>query len=153
GSVVPGTPWSLADVDARPAPLYLRPGDNEIWFLPVAHYGVPGLDRVLLALATLELRPGGYDQSGFDAALFAQEPAVKLSLAWRQSQPATVDVTLPAGVLLSTGAGTASDLVRREQTGQALDRGVDTLAAAGVVTTVHLAPFIDTQPHRDYLTR
>jgi hypothetical protein len=151
-TVTPGTPWSAADVELTPRALRLQPGDNRLWFLPVAHYDAPGLDRVLLALATLDLRQGVFDETRFDNALFDQPPAVAVSLAWRETTPATVDLTLPAGLLLARRDHTDDALALRTDTADALHRGVDTLAAAGVHTTVTLAPFAETQPHRDHQT-
>jgi hypothetical protein len=149
--VVPGAAWTPADTGPA-QPLTLAPGENTLWFLSVAHFGAPGLDRVLLALASLDLTEGRWDASRFDAALFAQEPAVALAVAWHETQPATVAVDLPGGGLLARAGHTAAALTLREQVGTALDAGVDTLAAAGVATAVRLAPLQETAPQTDFLT-
>ena len=148
--VVPGQPWALSD--AQPArPLTLARGGNDMWFLTVAHHDSPGLDRVLLALADLELTQGAYDAARLDHALFAQDAAVRVSAAWRETTPAAVHVTLPAGYLLSKGAA-ATALPARDRLGTALGDGLNRLSAAGVDATGELAPFRETQPQSEYLT-
>ncbi|WP_163602939.1 hypothetical protein, partial [Klebsiella pneumoniae] len=65
---VPGEAWSPTQV-ATPAPaLTLKRGNNMLWFLPVAHYDVEGLDRFLLALPDLNLAQGRWDSGLFDQA-------------------------------------------------------------------------------------
>ncbi|HEX8001080.1 MAG TPA: hypothetical protein VF519_00125 [Mycobacteriales bacterium] len=149
--VVPGVPWDAADVDATPRPLTLDRGANVLWYLPVAHYDSPGLDRVLLALASLDLRQGRWDEARLDKALFHQEPAAILSVAWTETLPATVVVTLPGGALLARRGTTDEALADRGELERALDLGVDRLSAAGVRTSVRMAPFAETQAQEDRL--
>jgi hypothetical protein len=148
--VVPGTAWD--DVDATPTPLRLLPGANELWFLPVAHYDSPGLDRVLLALASTDLRQGRYEESTFDSALFAMDPAATVTVGWTETAPATVHIELDGGGLLSRAGGLDAAIAVRDELAVALDHGVDALAAAGVRTEVTIAPLRETQPQTDYLT-
>jgi hypothetical protein len=150
--LTPGQPWQRTDVDPAPTPITLQRGANELWFLPVAHYGAPGLDRVLLALAGLELTQGRYDQSSFDAALFVMDPGVAVTVGWTESAPATVLIELPGGGLLSRAGRRDAAYAVRDDLGRALDQGVGGLAAAGVRTAVTLAPFREEQPQTDYLT-
>ncbi|HEY1178243.1 MAG TPA: hypothetical protein VGF17_18970 [Phytomonospora sp.] len=149
--VEPGQPWTLAESLPAGEPLILARGDNDLWFLTVAHHDSPGLDRVLLAMADLELTQGAYDTARLDHALFAQEPAVAIAASWRETTPAAVRVTLPAGTLL-TRRDTEPGLTVREQTGTALAAGLARLSVAGVETSVDLAPFRETQPQQAYLT-
>ncbi|MEV0644066.1 hypothetical protein AB0I28_02260 [Phytomonospora sp. NPDC050363] len=149
--VQPGEPWSPAEASPTGAPFTLARGVNDLWFLTVAHHDSPGLDRVLLALADLDLTQGAYDIARLDHALFAQDPAVTVSAVWRENAPATVRVTLPAGTLLTRHAADPG-LAVREQTGTALAAGLARLSVAGVDTSVDLAPFRETQPQRAHLT-
>jgi len=149
--VEPGQPWTLAESLPAGDPLTLARGDNDLWFLTVAHHDSPGLDRVLLAMADLELTQGAYDTARLDHSLFAQEAGVAVSAVWAETTPAAVRVTLPAGTLL-TRHDAAPGLNVREQTGIALDGGLARLSVAGVETTVDLAPFRETQPQQAYLT-
>ena len=82
--LTPGVPWSVADTETDVRALQLLPGGNDIWFLPVAHYGVAGLDRVLLALADLDLQQGRWDKTTFDHSLFYQDPGVLIDLVWTE---------------------------------------------------------------------
>jgi hypothetical protein len=149
--VVPGVAWDATAIDETPTALSLDPGANVVWYLPVAHYGLPGLDRVLLALASLDMRQGRWDETAFDRALFHQDAAAVLTVEWAERQPATVDVTLPGGALLAPRGATEEAVADREELERALDLGVDRLSAAGVRTTVRMAAFAETQGHDDRL--
>lgn len=148
--VTPGTVWE--DTDTTRTPLMLRPGPNELWFLPVAHHDSPGLDRVLLALASTDLTQGRYEESTFDGSLFATDPAVVVDVGWTETEPATVHIELGGGGLVSRSGRLDAALAVRDELAAALARGVDAVAAAGVRTTVTIAPFRDTQPQTDHLT-
>lgn len=149
--VVPGTPWEASDVGA-PRALLLEPGANDVWFLPVAHFDVPGLDRALLALAGLDLTEGRWDQSAFDHALFYLDPAAYLDLSWFERLPATVEVDLDAGWLQSPSGDLDDALEAREQLVGSVGTGVSRLAAAGVAAEVRFRPLHDSQRQLDHLT-
>ena len=145
----PGTPWDGEDTPARA--ITLARGDNELWFLPVAHYDALGLDRFLLALAELRLTQGRWDSAVFDHALFYQEPAIALFLTWIETQPATFEIRLPARWLVSRAGELEESLAERDRLALSLDRAVDRLRASGVRGTVRPAPFDDIQPQSDHL--
>jgi hypothetical protein len=149
--VVPGQPWGAADIAAVPAGLRLALGANDLWFLPVAHFDHPGLDRALLALADLELEQGRWDQSRFDHALFAQEPAVGVDLVWVESTPASVRIDLDGAALLTLSGQLDEGFEARDQLESSLRQGVQSLAAAGVATEVRLRPLTSSQRQRDHL--
>jgi len=148
----PGTPWQNSSVMQPARALTLKRGSNDLWFLPVAHYDTLGLDRFLLSLADLIIKQGRFGQSGFDQALFYQEPAVILRVSWLEVQPAKFDVRLPAGSLISKAGGLEKALTDRDALGTSLDEGVRKLRAAGVASTVSLLPFAEVQGQLDLLT-
>jgi hypothetical protein len=150
--LVPGVPWDASQALSPARPLVLDRGVNDLWFLPVAHYDVRGLDRALLALADLALKQGRWDETEFDASLFAQDPALALHLSWVETTPATLHIDLPGGLLRSRAGESQAAMAAREQLEFALDQGVDRLAAAGVVSQVRLRPFASAQRQRDRLT-
>lgn len=149
--VTPGTPWTPGQVREPAQPMTLARGANDLWFLPLAHHDTRGLDRFLLALADLLMQQGRYDQSRFDHAIFDQEPAVIVDVTWQETQPATVQVGLPAGLLLSARGRSAEALEARAALGRALTDGVGRLKAAGVDARVELCPFTEGQTQMDFL--
>jgi hypothetical protein len=149
--VVPGTPWTAAQIDATPRALRLERGTNALWFLPVAHLDVEGLDRFLLALPDLTRAEGHWDSGTFDSAVFYQQPAVLLRALWRETRPAAFEIRLPAGTLLSRAGELDQALEARAQLGQSLDEGVDKLRAAGVSSRVVMQPFVEAQPSSERL--
>jgi hypothetical protein len=151
-NVAPGTPWSPSHVDATPRPLTLAPGPNDMWFLPVAHYDVPGLDRFLLALPDVDLSDGRFDLATLDHAIFYEPPAAQLWATWRENQPARFEVQLPAGALLGEAGKLDTTLKARGELADSLDEAVDKLRAAGVRSSVKLRPYAETQGARDRLT-
>jgi hypothetical protein len=150
--VTPGTPWSTADVSAPPQALSLRPGRNDMWFLPVAHFDAPGLDRAMLALAGLDMTEGRWDESFFDHALFYADPAVYLDLAWQEAPPATVLVDLDAATLTNDAGRRDDAFEAREQFAGSVEGGIRALAAAGVRAEVRMRPLYDSQRQLDHLT-
>jgi hypothetical protein len=149
--VTPGTPWLAADVSAPPSALFLQPGANELWFLPVATFDAPGLDRALLALAGLDMTEGRWDESFFDHALFYVDPAAHLDVGWQETPPATVLVDLDAGALLNFAGRRDDALEAREQFAGSVGAGIRALAAAGVVAEVRMRPLHDSQRQLDHL--
>ena len=143
----PGTPWTAEDTPADA--ITLTRGDNELWFLPVAHFDALGLDRFLLALADLRLTEGRWDSAVFDHALFYVEPAVQLHVTWIETQPATFEVRLPAGWLQSRTGELDESIEERERLGLSLDRAIGGLRASGVRGSARLDPFTAIQPQGD----
>ncbi len=135
----------------HPQAMHLARGENDLWFLPLAHFDTPGLDRYLLALAGDTLRTGRFDVTGFDGALFAQPPAVSATLLWAEAAPATFEVHLPAWALLARAGGTEAAVAARDRLGTGLDTAVARAAAAGVATTVQLDALPERQASRDRL--
>ncbi len=150
--VTPGTPWSRADVSSPPQALSLRPGRNDMWFLPVAHFDAPGLDRAMLALAGLDMTEGRWDESLFDHALFYADPAAYLDLAWQEAPPATVLVDLDAGSLTNKSGRRDDAFEAREQFAGSVEAGIRSLAAAGVRAEVRMRPLHESQRQLDHLT-
>lgn len=161
--LVPGQAWSRDTVDPAPKAIRMVRGENRMWFLPIAHYNSPGLDRYLLALADLMLKQGRYDQTGYDRSLFYQSPAAQLRVSWVETRPATFEIQLPAGTMLSpeppVTAITPQDrqnwLARwhenREQLLVSLNQGVRKLRGAGIDAEVKMLPLSDTQRQHDRL--
>ncbi len=150
-AVTPGTAWANTQVEQPAKALVLQRGKNDLWFLPIAHFDQQGLDRFLMALADLLLKQGRFDETGFEAALFFQEPAVLFSLAWTEIQPASFDLNLPAGAMVSPREQLEEALVERERLSFSLNLGVQKLKAAGVKGRVELMPFHEMQSQRDFI--
>jgi len=146
-----GRPWTPEEAESPAPALTLAPGPNELWFLPVAHYDEPGLDRVLLALADLDLRQGRWDETTFGHSLFYQDPAAVAQLLWQETTPATVQVDLDASTLRSPAGALDESMENRDQLAASLDEGVSSLAAAGVAADVRLRPLATSQRQRDRL--
>lgn len=149
--VTPGQPWTEADVTAPPRALTLRPGHNDLWFLPVAHYDEPGLDRALLALAELTMTQGRWDRSSFDQALFYQDPAVYLDLVWDERPAATIRIDLDAGSLRSPAGQLDEAYEAVDQLTGSVEAGIASLVAAGVAADVRFRPLHDSQRQLDHL--
>ncbi len=129
----------------------LAPGDNELWFLPLAHFDTPGLSRFLLALADDALRTGRFDQTLYDESLFAQQPRVAASVAWVEVAPASLELVVPGQALSTLPEDTEAGLAARERLAVGLGSALDRCAAAGVATAVVLARHHDAQPSADRL--
>jgi hypothetical protein len=147
----PGRVWSPDQIDATPQALHLARGENQLWFLPVAHFDVRGLDRVLLALADLDMRQGRFDEARFDRALFHQHACALLRLLWVETQPARFSMLLPAAALLSVPGRLTEALAAREQLAFALDASVDRLRPVGIGADVELSPLREAQGQQDAL--
>ncbi|GFG52574.1 hypothetical protein CQY20_09200 [Mycolicibacterium agri] len=150
--VTPGTPWRQADVSSPPRALSLLPGANDLWFVPVAHFDAPGLDRALLALAGLDMTEGRWDETFFDHALFYADPAAYLDLSWRETPPATVLVDLDASALTNSSGRRDDAMQAREQFAGSVQDGIRRLTAAGVRAEVRMRPLHDSQRQLDHLT-
>jgi hypothetical protein len=156
----PGTPWD-EPVDGNWPPakaLRLVRGENDLWFLPVAHFDELGLDRFLLALPDLLLQQGRFDETSFDRSLFYQDPALVLRVSWIETEPASFEIHLPAGGLLGrVHEGETTELARaraqadRDHLALSLGDGAQKLKAAGVRASVELDSFSETQRQLDVL--
>ncbi len=151
-NVVPGRPWGGGEITTPALAPILEPGVNRLWFFPLAHYDEAGLDRFLMSLPDLRLTQGRYDQTPLNHSLFYQPPAVILYTLWRENQPATFEVKLPAGRLLSEPERLPEALDAVERLDFSLNSGVRRLAAAGVRSSVTLEPLLERQPLGDFLT-
>lgn len=147
----PGVSWTAADAQRPAQALNLKPGENNIWFLPVAHYNQPGLDRALLALADLSLQQGRWDETRLDQSLFYQDPLMILWASWQESQPASIEITVPGGILINAAGRTETALENRDRLQFSLNLGIQKIKAAGVSATTRLLAFSDVQPSRDAL--
>lgn len=150
-ALVPGDAASL--VAAAPRPLELARGANDLWFLPLAHYDVPGLDAVLLALADLALKLGRWDETDFDHALFYMDPVGRLQFAWAETAPATMTLTIPGGRIAHAPDGVEDALQALGQLEDGLSRGLDRLAAAGIRSSVAVNRNRERQGMGDRLAR
>jgi len=151
-NVVPGEPWTTPQVQTPARTLRLMRGENRLWFLPVAHYDLLGLDRFLLALADLALEQGRWDEAELDHSVFYQDAAVKLAASWIESEPASFEVHVPVQSVRRSplASGTAEE--ERERLRGAIELGIKRLKAAGVRSTVHSQVFAEVQGQADYLT-
>lgn len=155
--IVPGDADSIVGSAAPAQPLTLTRGSNDLWFLPLAHFDVPGLDRVLFALASTEMKQGRWDETTFwnpddgSGSIFAQPAQASLQLAWAESTPATIELRIPAGTMRHADGGVDAALTARENLDVALEIALDQLSAAGIATSATLAPRRDYQHMHDTL--
>lgn len=149
-SLVPG-PDGPGGMSETPQSSLLARGDNEFWFLPLAHYQTPGLGRFLLALADDALRTGRFDSTVFDDSLFAQRPEVGALIAWVEARPAAFEIHLPAHALFAPPNGTVSAMAAKDRLELGLDVAVSRAAAVGVEAEVTLDTLAERQPGRDRL--
>lgn len=147
----PGDADSL--VSEPPRPLELACGANDLWFQPLAHYDVPGLDSLLLALADLTLKPGRWDETGFDRSLFYMDPVGQIQFAWAETAPATMTLAVPAGQIAHPAEGIEPAVEAMALLHDGLSSGLDRLAAAGIRTAVTLNRNRERQGARDRLAK
>jgi hypothetical protein len=160
-NLVPGTPWDDTpttdhpqgrDVDDPPRPLELQRGQNDLWFLPVAHFDELGLDRFLFALPDLLLAQGRYDETGFDRALFFQDAAVSLRVSWVETEPASFEIHLPGGRVRYPATDELSMVEAEVQLlHESLSTAVRKLKPAGIRGAVEMRPMSEIQPQLDVL--
>ncbi|WP_437569795.1 hypothetical protein [Sorangium sp. So ce542] len=149
--VVEGAPWEPSAVTRPARAIDLARGKNDLWFLPLAHLDERGLDRFLLALPGLVMEQGRFDQTAYDQALFAQDPALWMMASWREAQPARFEVTIPAGALVAPAGASEAAIEARARLEIAIDQAVARLRAAGVTSAVRLLPHVETQRQADFL--
>jgi hypothetical protein len=157
---VAGKPFAPMRPDPDPRPIQLERGDNDLWFISLALFDVPGLDAAMLGVAAADLRQGRWagrasgpvaavPGTSFDSSLFLQPPAGVLDLWWDEPQPATFRFDLPAGAVRRV-AGERSDPERdRVRLFALLQETVDLLRAAAVDGQVRPRPLGDAQPMHD----
>lgn len=150
-NLVPGPHGPGAPSEDNPVPM-LDLGENELWFLPLAHYDTPGLGRFLLALADDALRTGRYDETIFDHALFAQEPGFSAWVVWVETEPASFEIHLPAHTLRTDEGAAEAGIAARERLEAGLDAAVDRTAGVGIATEVVLTRLSERQPGQARLT-
>jgi len=148
-SLEPGDAGSL--VATPPRPLELQRGVNDLWFQPLAHYDVPGLDAVMLALPDLTLKLGHWDKTSFDRTLFYMDPVGRIQFAWTEAAPATMMLVVPAGQIAHPTDGIEPAVEAVALLHDGLSRGLDRLAAAGIRTSVTLNRNRERQSARDRL--
>jgi hypothetical protein len=151
-NVVPGEPWTAPQVQTPARALRLMRGENRLWFLPVAHYDMLGLDRFLLALADLALEQGHWDEATLDHSVFYQDPAVNLAASWIESEPASFSVRVPTQSVRRSPLASGTVEEERERLRGAIDLGIKRLKAAGVRSTVYARAFSEVQGQADFLT-
>lgn len=158
---VPGQAFQplLPDPEARP--VMLEPGSNELWFLCMAFYDVPGLSAAMLQPTPLTLRQGVFGQKAtpeaertrFDELLFHQGPTLVADLWWEEAQAATFRMELPGVVLRQVEPGAGRDPDREHQRLlELLEHTVDQLRAASVDGGIRLRPLTETQRVHDRVT-
>ena len=150
-SVTPGQAWTVEDAQRPARPLTLKRGDNRIWFLPVAHFDKPGLDRALLALADLNMQQGRWDETPLDASLFYQDPVMDLWMSWKESIPATFEITVSGGILINRAGQTETAVENRDRLQFSLNLGIQKIKAAGVAANTKVLAFSEVQATRDAL--
>lgn len=151
--LTPGSAWSAAAIQPEPRALRLVRGENQLWFLPVAHFDALGLDRFLLALPELALAQGYWDESSFDRALFVQDAAVQLKISWLEAEPASIALRLPAQLVRRRAPAAGDAEQRRDELTQAIATGISQLRAAGVRSRVQALAFSELQTSQEYLTQ
>ncbi len=159
--LIPGETGPLAFLEGRDVsnrlrvegenPLILDRGENELRFLPLAHFDTPGLDRFLLDMADPSFGQGRWERSAFDRSLFYQDPAVTMSLAWTETTPATVRADVAAEAMRSAPGSLDEALAARDELAMGLDVALIDLTAAGIRSTVRMAAHGDAQPAVDRL--
>ncbi len=151
--LVPGDANTAVAASGDAKPLMMQRGENEFWFMPLAHYDAPGLDRALFALADLNLKQGVWDQTLFDQSLFSQQAAVSLQMLWVETAPATFSVELPAGSMLSQALQREESIADRERLESSLAEALRRLSAAGVASGVRMRSHKEQQKTRERLVR
>lgn len=138
-------------------PLTLARGANDMWFLPLAHFDVPGLDRALFALAGEGMKQGRWSETTFwnekdlSGSIFAQPAQATLQMAWAEVSPATIELRIPTGIMRSNAGEIDAALQARENLATALAIALTQLSAAGVRARANLARKREHQPMHDSL--
>lgn len=155
--LAPGQSNSAVAAAGPLRPLMLNRGENNLWFLPLAHYDVPGLDRALFALAGEGMKQGRWDQTTFwnpddnSGSIFVQPAQASLQVAWAETAPATIQLRIPTGIMRSEDGQIDAALTARENLATALDIALTQLSGAGVQANAQLAPKREHQHMHDSL--
>jgi hypothetical protein len=141
-----GVPFAAADEDERPLLPRVARGANSWIYLSVGFYDVRGLDHFTFAVADEQLRPGLFNQSSFDHAIFPTAPAARLEVRWEEVEPASFEVRVPWYLIVEQDGQRPHEIVA-----EGLEIAVGQLHAAGVRAEVRFVPFVERQPQRDRL--
>lgn len=151
-NIVPSEAWSGPQVQSPARAIRIGRGENRLWFLPVAHYDMLGLDRFLLALADLALTQGRWDEATLDHSVFYQDAAVTLTATWVEAEPASIELQVPVQTVRRHPLASGAVDDEREQLRGALELGVKRLKAAGVRSDVRALALSELQGQSDFLT-
>jgi hypothetical protein len=146
GGFRPGVPFGPADEDERPLLPRVARGANRWTYISVGLFDVRGLDHFFFAVPDERLRPGVFDQSSFDHAIFPTGPAARLEMSWEEVEPASFEVRVPWYMVVEQDAARPHEIVA-----EGLELAVGQLHAAGVRAEVRFVPFVERQPQRDRL--
>ena len=148
GGLVPGVPFSKADLDPRPLLPRLLRGPNDWVFLALGLYDIKGLDRTFFALADNDLREGVFDRTGFDNALFPGGTKAVVEMGWVETEPASFEVRVPRHLVAEPGGAGADGVPNHEHVAEGLRSAVGVLHATGVRAVVVFEPFAEEQRQR-----
>lgn len=136
--------------DETPRLPRLARGRNDWAYLSAGFYDLKGLDRFFFAIANDRLRPGVFDETAYDEALFPDGPVARLSMTWTEIEGASFEVRVPRRVVIESRARAEAMTARPHQrVAEGLRRSIDKLHAAGVRARVKHPGFRETQPIRD----
>jgi hypothetical protein len=141
-----GVPFASSDEDKMPRLPRIAPGANRWTYLSVGLFDVRGLDNFFLAIADEQLRPGFFNQSSFDHAIFPAGPAARLEMSWEEIEPASFEVRVPWYLVIEQDGQRPHEIVA-----EGLEVAVGQLHAAGVRAEVRFVPFVERQRQRDRL--
>lgn len=141
-----GVPFAPADEDERPLLPRVARGANRWTYLSVGLFDVRGLDEFFFAVADEQLRPGFFNQSAFDHAVFPTGPVARLQMSWEEVEPASFEVRVPWYLVVEQDGRRPHEIVA-----EGLEVAVGQLHAAGVRAQVRFVPFVERQPQRDRL--
>jgi hypothetical protein len=135
-----GRPLHRDQIVVPARPLMVPPGPLTLRYVTAGLYDRPAFDAVMFALAREPLRQGRFDQDEFGAALMFSPPPLWAEFSWTSPAPATVEVRIPAGLLLADQPLWPQRAQARDRLGLLIHLGVDELRAAGVRSAVALVP-------------
>ena len=71
--------------------------------------------------------------------------------SWQESQPASIEITVPGGILINSAGQTETALENRDRLQFSLNLGIQKIKAAGISATTRVLAFSDVQLSRDAL--
>lgn len=152
-----GARFTPAVPDDTPDPLTLEPGENQLWYFPLALFGEHSLGAGDFGMPSLNLQHGrftsradsGSTGSLFDESLFEQPPSLSADLWWDEDSPAAFRMEIPAGVVQRDPGRRDSPDEDRDRLFALLQASVDLLRAAGVDGRVAARSLTSVQRTRD----